>query len=126
MIQQCSKVGILARRINKDSAEAIAYETKWVESLPESHEKAANLQTLADIYHSAGDNKAAKRSYLDALRIDPDDAMCLGSLARVYAEEGNEQEAIGMFYRSASVVAKNISRARRPLGRFSNPEAEAW
>lgn len=105
-------------------SQAIAYQTKWVESLSESHEKAANLQILADIYHSAGDNKAAKRSYLDALRIDPDDVWYLTSLARIYAEEGNEQDALGMFYRSASLAAKTAKGL--PPGKFSNPEAEAW
>ena len=69
-------------------------------------------------------HKAAKRSYLDALRIDPNDIVCLTSLAGIFAEEGNEQDALGMFYRSTSLVAKTAKGLSR--GRFSNPEAEAW
>jgi len=85
------------------------------------------LNHIGDTYHSAGNNKAAEKAYLNAIEADRDNvylsaASAYHSLGRLYAEEGHEQKALGMFYRWASQYAKKgiDTPFHRP------PEAAAW
>lgn len=109
-------------------SEAIAAETKTVgfgkSLLPGMIDmKPTVFNRIGDIYHSAGNNKAAEEAYLKAIEASPGNVIALHSLGRIYAEQGNEQKALGMFYRWASLLA---AKTAKDDPHFRPPEAVAW
>ena len=60
------------------------------------------------MYEEAGNNKAAKQAYLQAMKDNPRDLMSMQSVAYIYLNEGNEKAA---FPSGGRIDAANHSRA---------------
>jgi len=70
---------------------------------------------LGEVYHSSGNNEAAKQWYRQAIQESPDDASPLHRLADIYLSKGNEKAALDVAYQ---IMLLNPSH--------KIPEAEAW
>ncbi len=96
-------------------SQAIAILQKQVESEAPGPGKSTSLRSLGDSYRSAGNNEAAKQSYLQAIQADPNGlggTLSMYPLAGIYLTEGNEKAAFDIAYRIYAGQPK--------------PEAEAW
>jgi tetratricopeptide (TPR) repeat protein len=109
-------------------SQAIAYQQKTVERRRSEGFKSPSgnmpLYALGDIYHSAGNDEAAKGCFLQAMQEDPKSMAALmssGPLQDIYLSEGNEKPAFDLAYQMM------LDNPRlRVYGATSPPEAEAW
>jgi len=96
-------------------SQAIAHQQKWVEKQASGSDKSISLAELGDMYHSAGDDQAAKQSYIQAIQQDPRMPMSFYPLMEIYLSEGNEKAAFDVAYQGW---------LRAPNRKI--PEAQAW
>jgi tetratricopeptide (TPR) repeat protein len=95
-------------------SQAIAYQTKRVNER-RADKPDFSLWTLGNIYHSAGNEAAAKQVYLRAIKEEPRNPLPMHSIVDIYLEEGDEQSALPV---ATQIMLLNPNH--------KIPQAEAW
>ena len=93
--------------------------------------KKARFLTAADNYFKAGDYDKAKVSYLNVVRLDPQNALAFERIGTIWLEEGAPVRAVAFLARASELDPNNpehhirLARSYLALGRLADAKNEA-
>jgi tetratricopeptide (TPR) repeat protein len=93
--------------------------------------KKTRLLTEADNYFKAGDYDKAKVSYLNAVRLDPQNALAFERIGAMWLDEGAPLRAAAFVAKASELAPKNnqnrirLARCYLAIGRFNDASKEA-
>ena len=93
--------------------------------------KKARLLAEADDYFKSGNYDKAKLTYLNALRLDPQNALALERIGTMWLEDGAPLRAAAFLAKASELAPKNnqtrihLARCYLAIGRFNDANKEA-